>query len=748
MIIVKSSLCFVMAFVTLFDFVDFSSIFLGQTSVVATPFKQSILIRVPQDVASLQQAIAQVSNGGIIELAGGTYVAPAPEGFEIKNIGKSFAIRAATGATVILDGGGANAIVSYLNTNVSLGGPITFDGLTFANGRATQVGRAAGVTIAKAEAIFTNCSFNNNINSLDTTGGGILITENSKASFTNCVWTGNQAKVFGAGLAVSTNSSAYILDSSFLNNRTNLPGHYPTSAGGGIHVVNSFLSVRNSSFEGNQAGYAGGAIYALGTWVDPVSIPNTYVSIFDSTFTNNLAVRDPSVNFAAPTEGGAIHAEDQTKVVIYDSTFSRNQANTGGGVNTYRGIVEISGTIFTENQAVQSGAFNGFGGAICATSSDASDGSTLNGTVNRRSASLTVKDTLIQGSSIQKVAQAGGGICVAGDANRVYGQGVPRMGTLAENRVKVNLNNVIFDNTDVEERSGVGGTGIGGGLWSDVADLTIQDVLVIQSDALGSNSGNSSGGGMAILDQTTANLSKVTIARSTAGRFGAGFFVQGSSIQTNNCRLIENEISPGFTESVNESYGSAIFSSPDISRNLTAQGKVENCVISSNTGLPIFDDDRTNGPINDVRYNQNQIFSSTFGTDVYRDSIAGIYSVSGLNNLTVTRANGTSTDKSQGDNIALGTKPSIGVLQAVPSSFTVIGSASSQANGTYTYYLGYAWSGNSATLDGTPLSDKAGVIQVSDGGSVHTLVVDGVPYTAQIEVIVLDKEVYLPVILH
>jgi hypothetical protein len=41
---------------------------------VATPLAANgAVLRVPQDVASLQTAIAQVANGGIIEMAAGTY---------------------------------------------------------------------------------------------------------------------------------------------------------------------------------------------------------------------------------------------------------------------------------------------------------------------------------------------------------------------------------------------------------------------------------------------------------------------------------------------------------------------------------------------------------------------------------------------------------------------------------------------------------------------------------------------------
>src|SRR5205807_5677540 len=62
------------------------------------------LLRVPQDVPTLAQALRQVANGGVIELAAATYPAPAA-GFKISNARKSFTIRGAAGATAILDGG-------------------------------------------------------------------------------------------------------------------------------------------------------------------------------------------------------------------------------------------------------------------------------------------------------------------------------------------------------------------------------------------------------------------------------------------------------------------------------------------------------------------------------------------------------------------------------------------------------------------------------------------------------------------
>jgi hypothetical protein len=270
--------------------------------------------------------------------------------------------------------------------------------------------------------------------------------------------------------------------------------------------------------------------------------------------------------------------------------------------------------------------------------------------------------------------------------------------------------------------------------------------LIIDTDANGNTMG--AGGGLAILGQSLVNLQNVTIAKSTAGKFGAGIFASASEINVSGCKLIENELSPGTAELVQQSYGAAIFTNLDPSHNLSAIGAVGDSIISNNIGLPIYDDDNTNGPINAMQYLRNQIYSTTFGDETYIDSIVpGPKTTSELNALTVTRVNGTSTQKAPEPNTSLSSKPSVGTLMAVPSSFIELASTSLQASAIHTYYLGYAWSGGSATLDGSPLSNNAGVIQVSDSGNVHTLLVDGVPFTVSIKIQLLDKKVYLPLIL-
>ncbi|MCA1580436.1 MAG: hypothetical protein LC796_03405 [Acidobacteria bacterium] len=693
--------------------------FLVAGNAVAQP-----VLLVPSETLTLQQAIAAIPDGGVIELAAGTYDSPSG-GFAINDQPRSFTIRAASGASVVLDGGGARDILRFINSSPGAGRPVIFEGLTFANGFSATAGIGGGLTLQNASATFRNCVFQNNVASSAQTGGGALSLATATAFFFDCVWTGNSAKFYGGALAVETSSRAYVHRGTFFSNRTNLPNHLPVSGGGAIHVGDSVLRVSNSRFDSNQAGYVGGAIYAIGTWTNPVTTPMSDVLVADCTFINNQAIRDASVSFAAPTEGGAFHAEDQTTAKIYNSRFVTNSAQTGGGINMYRAIVEVRGCVLQGNRATGSGSANGFGGGISAVSNDGPDATTGSGTINRRTSNLLVQDTLIQGrfGAVTTVAQTGGGIYVSGDSNSLYGQnGMPANGTAAANRATAQLTNVMLIDCDVQEMSGAAGTGIGGGLEADLVNLTITSSLIAGCDAVtAGGASNAAGGGLSIINQSSATVTSSTIAKCTAAQYGGGVFAQGSTLNMTGSNFIQNEVSPGFGEASNVSYGAALFTTPAIPTATKMDGAVTGCVFTENVGIAIFDDDRSPSPINDMRYNSNQIYATTFGATVYSDSLTGVKTVATLNSLTVTRGSGQSTVKSSAANTALGSRPSIGVLRAAPASLVPSGAVGDA--GAPSAYLGYAWSGTSATLDGAALGSAAGLSATAAGS--HTLMVDG-----------------------
>ena len=206
-----------------------------------SPLANAQHIHVPEQM-DLQQAINQISNGGVIEMAAGTYASPA-QGFQISDLHKGFTILGDPGATVTIDGGGARPLVRFINSSLAACGPVQFQNLTFSHGYSNTLGLAAGITVMNAYATFIDTRFTNNSVGGSGTGGATSISNNSTALFINALWQNNTAVNYGAGLAVATHAKVYIHNSQFLNNRANPPGHAPTAAGGAIHVGNSILRV-------------------------------------------------------------------------------------------------------------------------------------------------------------------------------------------------------------------------------------------------------------------------------------------------------------------------------------------------------------------------------------------------------------------------------------------------------------------------------------------------------------------------
>lgn len=682
--------------------------------------RAQLLVHVPAD-GTLQTAIGLVSDGGVIEISAGTYAAPAG-GFTISDLAKRFTIRAATAATVTLSGGGTNRILSIVNSAVSSGRPVVFQGLIFASGRSTMAGRAGAVSILRGEATFFDCVFQNSVADVSTNGGGgVYMDLGSTAFFFGSTWSGNSSKSIGGALVVAGGSRAYVHRGTLLNNRTNLPNHIGNADGGGIHVSDSTLRVTNSRFEGNQSGYVGGAIYALGTW----GAPDTTVTVANSTFVNNQAIRDASVSFPAPEVGGAIHIEDMTTGQFYNCRFVTNSARQGGAVSSYRAVLLVAGSVFQGNTSFGTGAGEAFGGALISLSDDNNDASTGGGAINRRSAQLTVADTLFQGrfGGVTTTGRQGGCVFAGGDLNRAYGlNGVSAMGTPASNRSTVSFNNVVFDDCDVQAAASVPGTG--GGLGASLTTLTVTNSLFINSDA------SDGGGGMALTNNTSATVTGTTFARNTAGASGGGAaWVLGSALSMSGSNLVENGLTSG-------TLGGAIFSAVTAAGGslpaLGASGSVQNCVLSNN-GAPavftIFEGDSSTAPINSIQYSANAIFPNSA---VMFNGVAGVIStVAALNSLVVTHSGTPNTDKAPAnDNTAPGGAPVVGAIRAVPPAMVPTGAIGDAATPTVSY-LGYAWSGGSATLDGSPRVGNAG-LEAASGAGAHTLSVAGSPFAATV----------------
>jgi hypothetical protein len=488
---------------------------------LAVPAAAQNLVRVPQDARDLQAAISRVSDGGVIEMAAGVYPAPT-RGFDISgpDVRKTFTIRPAAGAaagSVILDGQGARTILRFQTANRT-GKTVTVQGITFRNGVTTTEGQGGAITVNRADVQFVSCSFLDNSASGTTTGGGAgRLFEGATVTFRNSTFARNSSR-HRAGALEIVDATVTIEGGLFADNRVNLPGHDGSSAGGAIFLLHSKLEVTGARFERNEAGYTGGALFIFGAWAEPLATPRTEATITSSTFVANRAVVDPASPPPGQTSGGAIHVEDQATVRVRRSLFIKNSAEFGGAIDTYRGLLEVQGSAFLGNSAPLNGSVVGAGGAIFASSADFNDSSTGSGAINRRPARVEISDTLLRGrfEEVGATAHNGGCLFAAGDTNRVFGgNGVTPMGTPAENRATVVVRASAFFDCDVQ-RTNDNRAGAGGALFVDVADLSLTNSLVLDSNAVTGT------GALEVRRETAADTSGTTFGNNGADRAGGG----------------------------------------------------------------------------------------------------------------------------------------------------------------------------------------------------------------------------------
>lgn len=686
------------------------------------------ILRFSPSQGSLQVALDAVPDGGTIELAAGTYDAP-PGGFtifpDLNGATKSFTVRAEPGANVVLNGGGTTEILTFTTPK-----PVTFQGLTFANGVSTREFHGGGMSTDHVQANFISCTFENNAGNAPNTGGGGLWLASSTVSFQSCTWRNNTSKHYGGGLSADQ-SRVYIRDSTFVGNRVNVAGHSFFSAGGAINGNASTIRIDNTRFESNQAGYVGGAIYVYGGWKDPVTTPRMNLVVSNSLFIGNFVLKT-SGTFTAPTAGGAIQLEDQTKGTFYNCRFISNNAKQGGAVASYRTVSEFQGCVFQNNEAHGNDPSDGFGGAIFVISDDLPGDSTVNGTVNRPSAKLTVMDSLFRGPGGGAIsARQGGAIFVAGDLHSMYGQGVNKNGTLETNRAPVNLQRVVFADLNTLDN----GNGTGGALTADFVTLNANQCIVQNCSA------SQYGGGFEIVRGSAATITNMTFVNNRAGILGGALTMFGGTLNVSNSKFLDNRAKVSGIGG-----GSALMTSADPAGGslppMDMSGAIENCVMSNNSGGPmIYDgDSHLNGPYNRLQYNGNTIYDAE--ADPFFHDLAGYMPTSVFNNLKLVRADRTTTTKAAVPNIS--SAPAVtGALLMVPRQ--IVSSGAPGENLPIPAYLGYASSGGTPSLDGVAKGSAAAVVNAPNDGA-HTLDVGASRFsTSPVPAAALNISTRLPV---
>ena len=215
-----------------------------------------VIISVPGDQPTIQEAIFAAAHDNLILVAPGTYQ-------ETVNFrGKRIRVRSEAGADVtVLDGGQAGSVVKFYSYETETS---VLSGFTIQNGNANKGG---GIYCDNASPTIADCTITGN--SSNWHGGGGIWCEYSSPTITNCTIEGNTAGgqygYGGGGIFCCEQSSPAITNCLIIGNTANgtdwPPGMPPKGYdGGGIYIWDSAPSITHCTIAGNTANGNGGGL--------------------------------------------------------------------------------------------------------------------------------------------------------------------------------------------------------------------------------------------------------------------------------------------------------------------------------------------------------------------------------------------------------------------------------------------------------------------------------------------------------
>ncbi len=265
------------------------------------------VILVPEQVSTIQGAIHQSTNGGVIFVSAGTY----RENIRIQ--GKNISLQALAAGARLLGDGREGPIAIFENSQFLI------DGFHIENARGEH-GR--GLVLQGSQGNISNCHIKNNV-------GGVAAI-NSKAQFERCEIAHNTSAVEGGGI--------WAWQSDVRLSNCKISKNITQTCGGGMCVFGGSVQLLNVAFTSNSvvSGAWGGGLYSDRGHVDM----NTCVmqDNFSQDSGAAIYVLDACAKIRASTfkrnsfTGAATVVGAQAEFDIADSeleTFGENMATTG-----------------------------------------------------------------------------------------------------------------------------------------------------------------------------------------------------------------------------------------------------------------------------------------------------------------------------------------------------------------------------------------------------------------------------------
>jgi hypothetical protein len=242
-------------------------------------------ILVPEDFASIQDAIYSAKDGDIILVSPGKYVE------RLYFPKKDVTVRSTSGpARTIIDGDGLGSVM-VIDSGATSGTVI--DGFTITNGKADSGG---GLYIERSSPTIFNCIITGNS---ATDGGGIFCLDSASPIITKCVIADNTAQK-GAGIFCIYSSTPEIMHSEISRNYASIGGGMFTTGsssplitkcdisdndaswfGNWLFYFNSAPVVASCNIDGNTADYGDGAYYYLLHFLDILRTDKSTVAVFE-----------------------------------------------------------------------------------------------------------------------------------------------------------------------------------------------------------------------------------------------------------------------------------------------------------------------------------------------------------------------------------------------------------------------------------------------------------------------------------
>ncbi len=442
-------------------------------------------------------------------------------------------------------GGGLRVSFDTVLSGTVLISNTTFISNTAQNNSFSGITDGGAVYAFNTNLIVVNSRFENNhcIDSdEDCNGGGIFLlaslTEPVRGSLTlkDSDFINNSARGNGGG--VSSNITTTIEGGSFIGNRAE--GGITAFADGGGGIYASTISLTDTLFLNNSSGESGGGlmtrfelsannaqfigndaeVHGGGLYVG-LTLANTYIT--DTDFMSNTALEnggglyssspiisttikngrfEDNQSFAPELDGSFVLFENggggvwtQGDLILDETAFVNNYAQTNGGGAHVQGAATISGSLFTSNQADGSFSFTSFGGGglyvfnnLALTNTQFISNTAVRGGGVMAILATTGEGNLFQGNQVSNV---GGGMYTGGAltlmdtlfiSNTAVSTNTVRGGGLFAAE-QITLNNVDFISNVVD-----GNFGAGGGLFAN-------EGMMITNGRFQYNRANFSGGG-------------------------------------------------------------------------------------------------------------------------------------------------------------------------------------------------------------------------------------------------------------